>query len=69
MELLGFIYQDHQLMPYVRIGDQLELVAKLRDEKDKATRQAELRSLGYRIFRVAGVSPGCCGRGWCGGVR
>jgi len=47
LELLGFIYQDHQLMPYVRIGDQLELVAKLRDEKDKATRQAELRSLGY----------------------
>ena len=56
-------------MPYVRIGDQLELVAKPRDEKDKATRQAELRSLGYRIFRVAGVSPRCCGRGWCGGVR
>ena len=25
--------------------------------------------LGYRTFRVAGVSPRCCGRGWCGGVR
>ena len=24
---------------------------------------------GYRTFRVAGVSPRCCGRGWCGGVR
>ena len=27
------------------------------------------RSRGYRTFRVAGVSPRCCGRGWCGGVR
>ena len=26
-------------------------------------------SEGYRTFRVAGVSPRCCGRGWCGGVR
>ena len=24
---------------------------------------------GYRTFRVAGVSPRCCGRGWRGGVR
>ena len=24
---------------------------------------------GYRTFRVTGVSPRCCGRGWCGGVR
>ena len=29
----------------MRIGDQLELVAKLKGEKDKATRQAEVRSL------------------------
>ena len=27
------------------------------------------RAEGYRTFRVAGVSPRCCGRGWCGGVR
>ena len=33
------------LLPYMRIGDQLELVAKLKGEKDKATRQAEVRSL------------------------
>lgn len=45
LELLGFIFQDHQLLPYMRIGDQLELVAKLKGEKDKATRQAEVRSL------------------------
>ena len=29
----------------MRIGDQLELVAKLKDEKDKAARQAEVHSL------------------------
>ena len=45
LELLGFIFQDHQLLPYMRIGDQLELVAKLKGEKDKAARQAEVRSL------------------------
>ena len=41
LELLGFIFQDHQLLPYMRIGDQLELVAKLKGEKDKAARQAD----------------------------
>ena len=45
LELLGFIFQDHQLLPYMRIGDQLQLVAKLKGEKDKAARQAEARSL------------------------
>ena len=45
LELLGFIFHDHQLLPDTRIGDQLELVAKLKGEKDKATRQAEVRSL------------------------
>ena len=45
LELLGFIFQDHQLLPYMRIGDQLELVAKLKGQKDKAARQAEVRSL------------------------
>ena len=29
----------------MRIGDQLELVAKLKGEKDKAARQAEVRAL------------------------
>ena len=45
LELLGFIFQDHHLLPYMRIGDQLELVAKLKDQKDKATRQVEVSSL------------------------
>ena len=45
MELLGFIFQDRQLMSYVCIGDQLDLVAKLNDKKDKAARQAEVHSL------------------------
>ena len=30
LELLGFIFQDHQLLSYMKIGDQLELVAKLK---------------------------------------
>lgn len=45
LDLLGFIFQDHQLLPYMRIGDQFELVAKLKGGKDKAARQAEVRAL------------------------
>ena len=45
LELLGFIFQDHQLLPYMRIGDQLELVAKLKGQKDRHKRHAEVRSL------------------------
>ena len=45
LELLGFIFQDHQLLPDTRIGDQLELVAKLKGQKDKSTRQVEVHSL------------------------
>ena len=45
LELLGFIFQDHQLLPYMCIGDQLELVSKLKGEKSKAARQAEVRAL------------------------
>ena len=45
LELLGFIFQDHQLLSYMKIGDQLELVAKLKGEKDKKKRQEELKAL------------------------
>ena len=45
MELLGFIFQDHQLLSYMKIGDQLELVAKLKGEKDKKKRQEEVKAL------------------------
>ena len=45
LESLGFIFQDYQLLPDTRIGDQLELVAKLKGERDKAARQAEVHSL------------------------
>ena len=45
LELLGFIFQDHQLLPYMKIGDQLELVAKLKGEKDKKKRQEEVKAL------------------------
>lgn len=45
LELLGFIFQDHQLLSYMKIGDQLELVAKLKGEKDKEKRQEEVKAL------------------------
>lgn len=45
LELLGFIFQDHQLLTYMKIGDQLELVAKLKGEKDKKKRQEEVKAL------------------------
>lgn len=45
LELLGFIFQDHQLLSYMKVGDQLELVAKLKGEKDKKKRQEEVKAL------------------------
>ena len=45
LELLGFIFQDHQLLSYMKIGDQLELVAKLKGEKDKKKRHEEIKAL------------------------
>lgn len=45
LELLGFIFQDHQLLSYMKIGDQLELVSKLKGEKDKKKRQEEVKAL------------------------
>ena len=45
LELLGFIFQDHQLLSFMKIGDQLELVAKLKGEKDKKKRQEEVKAL------------------------
>ena len=45
LELLGFIFQDHQLLSYMKIGDQLELVAKLKGEKDKKKRHEEVNAL------------------------
>lgn len=45
LELLGFIFQDHQLLSYMKIGDQLELVAKLKGEKDNKKRQEEVKAL------------------------
>ena len=45
LELLGFIFQDHQLLPYMNIGDQLEVVAKLKGEKDASKRKEEVKGL------------------------
>ncbi len=45
LELLGFIFQDHQLLPYMKIGDQLEVVAKLNGEKDASKRKEEVKGL------------------------
>ena len=45
LELLGFIFQDHQLLPYMKIGDQLEVVAKLKGEKNASKRKEEIKGL------------------------
>ena len=45
LELLGFIFQEHQLLPYMKIGDQLEVVAKLKGEKDASKRKEEVKGL------------------------
>ena len=45
LELLGFIFQDHQLLPYMKIGDQLKMVAKLKGEKDASKRKEEVKGL------------------------
>ena len=45
LELLGFIFQDHQLLSYMKIGDQLEVVAKLKGEKDASKRKEEVKGL------------------------
>lgn len=45
LELLGFIFQDHQLLPYMKIGDQLEVVVKLKGEKDASKRKEEVKGL------------------------
>lgn len=45
LELLGFIFQDHQLLPYMKIGDQLEVVAELKGEKDASKRKEEVKGL------------------------
>ena len=45
LELLGFIFQDHQLLPYMKIGDQLEVVAKLKGEKEASKRKEEVKGL------------------------
>ena len=52
------------------------LARHLQPQTIQARKRAQIRAIkgrvghvGYRTFRVAGVSPRCCGRGWCGGVR
>ena len=45
LELLGFIFQDHQLLSYMRIGEQLELVSSLKGEQDRKKRREEVQSL------------------------
>ena len=45
LELLGFIFQNHQLLSYMRIGEQLELVSRLKGEQDRKKRREEVQSL------------------------
>ncbi len=34
-EKIGFIFQSHQLIPYLNVGDQLNLIAKISNKKNK----------------------------------
>lgn len=45
LELLGFIFQDHQLLSYMTVGDQLEEVSKLKGQKDASKRKEEVQTL------------------------
>jgi len=53
--------------PPLRSGQALSSLPD--SEAARQLRELTVRESGYRTFRVAGVSPRCCGRGWCGGVR
>lgn len=44
-ELLGFIFQDHQLLSYMTIGEQLDLVAKMKGSQNKAENQESIKTL------------------------
>lgn len=44
-ELLGFIFQDHQLLPFMSIKDQLLMVAKMKGGRDKKEMTAEVTRL------------------------
>lgn len=57
LELLGFIFQDHQLLSNMKIGDQLELVAKLKGEKDKKKTPRGSQSLVGRSWHRSLLPP------------
>lgn len=44
-ELLGFIFQDHQLLPFMSIKDQLLMVAKMKGGQDKQSMTQEILHL------------------------
>lgn len=44
-ELLGFIFQDHQLLPFMTIKDQLLMVAKMKGGQDKQSMTQEVLHL------------------------
>ncbi|KYP17094.1 ABC transporter ATP-binding protein [Streptococcus parauberis] len=44
-QLLGFIFQDHQLLPFMSIKEQLALVAGIKDSRPKKEVEAEIKSL------------------------
>ena len=50
LELLGFIFQDHQLLSYMTVGDQLEEVSKLKGQKDAAKRKEEVQTLLKELY-------------------
>ncbi|KHD44852.1 ABC transporter ATP-binding protein [Streptococcus hongkongensis] len=44
-ELLGFIFQDHQLLPFMSIKQQLALVAGIKDDRKKKEIEADIQEL------------------------
>ncbi|MGT2933487.1 ABC transporter ATP-binding protein [Streptococcus catagoni] len=44
-ELLGFIFQDHQLLSYMTIKEQLDMVAKMKGISDKKERTEDIQRL------------------------
>ena len=52
LELLGFIFQDHQLLSYMKIGDQLELGSQIERRKGQEKTPRGSQSLVRQIWGI-----------------
>lgn len=50
-EKIGFIFQSHQLIPYLNVGDQLNLIAKISKKKNKK----EFEAYGDELLKDLGL--------------